>query len=297
MQQSVITEASRVDARSMLSPKAVSCAFTVDVEDWYQSSVDFDAPITERVVRNIERVLQVLDECRVKGSFFVQGRVAEAFPKMLCELQAKGHEIQSHGYSHRPLFGMNRGQLREELQRSVKTVEDACGTRVTAFRAPDFSILQQNVWALEVLAECGFKVDSSIFPMRMKRYGIAGWETRPKLVHLPRDAKIWEVPVAVWNWRTWRVPMAGGGYFRLLPHFVLRRAIRSMLNRNQPVIVYCHPYEFNARELADYRGKASGSFRFKQGLGRAAFVQRVCRLMKEFSFGRFDEVLATHGVG
>ena len=88
------------------------CAFTIDVEDWYQSTVDFDAEISERVLRNVERTLAVLNECGVKASFFVQGRVAEAFPTLLQELLAQGHEIQSHGYSHRPLFEMNHRQCR-----------------------------------------------------------------------------------------------------------------------------------------------------------------------------------------
>ncbi len=276
---------------------AARCAFTVDVEDWYQSSVDVNAPISDRVLRNVDRVMAVLDECRVKASFFVQGRVAEAFPRMLQELLAEGHEIQSHGYSHRPLFQMNRSELRWELERARKTVEDACGIRVTAFRAPDFSILRENLWALEVVAECGFMVDSSIFPMRMKRYGIAAWDTAPCLVQLPNFGCLWEVPVAIWKWNGLRAPMAGGGYFRLLPHCILRRAIRAMLARKQPVIIYCHPYEFNPRELADYRGKVSGRFLFTQGLGRAAFVQRVRRLMGEFFFGSFNEVLAAHGIG
>ncbi|MDB6022378.1 MAG: uncharacterized protein JWQ04_2235 [Pedosphaera sp.] len=273
------------------------CAFTIDVEDWYQSSVDFDAAITERVPRNVDRVLRVLDDCRVKASFFVQGRVAETFPEMLQTLLAEGHEIQSHGYSHRPLFGMNRRELRTELERARKSVEDACGVRVTAFRAPDFSIVPKNLWALESLAECGFTVDSSIFPMRMKRYGIAGWETLPRQMRLDNGGMIWEAPVAVWNWRGWRAPVAGGGYFRLLPHVILRWAVRSMLAQRRPVIIYCHPYEFNERELDDYRGKVSRRFRFTQSLGRASFVMRVRRLLAEFPFGRFDEVLAAHGVG
>ena len=172
-----------VDTGAQTPTKAKSfrqvAAFTVDVEDWYQSSVDFDAPITERVLHNMDRVLAVLDETHVKASFFIQGRVAETFPRLLQELVADGHEIQSHGYSHRPLSGMNRSQLREELARARGTVEDACGVQVTAFRAQDFSIGRENLWALEELAEAGFAVDSSIFPMRMARYGIDGWETTP----------------------------------------------------------------------------------------------------------------------
>lgn len=267
-------------------------AFTVDVEDWYQSCIDPDAPITERVVRNVDLVLGVLDECRVKGTFFVQGRVAERFPDLVRMLASEGHEVQSHGYSHKPLSAMDRAALREELRRAKETVEDAGGTRVTAFRAQDFSILRANLWALETLVEAGFQVDSSIFPMRSRNYGIGGWQVGPHYVTVGSGATLLEVPVAVWAWRSVRVPVAGGGYFRLLPLPVLRNALNSIVRSGRPAIVYCHPYEFNATELAEYRGKAPRSYLLAQGLGRKSFVKRVRRLLKDLSFGRFDDVLA-----
>ena len=110
------------------------CAFTVDVEDWYQSSVDFDAPITERVVRNCDHLLKFLDECGVKGTFFIQGMVAQAFPGLVRTFIQQGHEVQSHGHSHRPLYRMNCAELQRELEFARNTVEDAAGVRVTMFR-------------------------------------------------------------------------------------------------------------------------------------------------------------------
>jgi polysaccharide deacetylase family protein (PEP-CTERM system associated) len=271
--------------------KAPLCSFTIDVEDWYQSSVDFDAPISERVVRNVDRVRAVLAEAGVKGTFFVQGLVAQAYPKLLQELLAEGHEIQSHGHTHRPLFRMDRKTLQAEVENARKSIEDACGVRATAFRAPDFSILEENLWALEVLAELGFEIDSSIFPMRMKRYGIANWETGPRQVKLQNGSQILEVPVAIWPVGSLKFPVAGGGYFRLLPQPVLERALRSIISRGQPAIVYSHPYEFSPNELNDYRNRVPFKFRFTQGLGRASFVKRVQHLLGALPFGRFDEVV------
>lgn len=272
------------------------CAFTIDVEDWYQSSIDFDAPITERVIRNTERVLTMLDECRVKATFFVQGRVAETFPKLLQSLLAEGHEIQSHGYSHKPLFQMDRRELRVELERARKTIEDACGVRVTAFRAPDFSLIKENLWALEVLAEVGFEVDSSIFPMRTHRYGIANWEIAPHHLILANGAKILEVPVAIWNLGKIRFPVAGGGYFRLIPSSVLERLLCAIVTSPRPVVLYCHPYEFNAHELADYRHNVDLRFRLSQGAGRRSFITRIRNLLTQLPFGRFDQVLEIWGL-
>ena len=270
-------------------------AFTIDVEDWYQSCVDFDAPITDRVVRNVERILAVLDDFEVKATFFVQGRVAETFPSLVQQLVAEGHEIQSHGYSHRPLYAMDRRGLRDELERARGTVEDAAGTKVTSFRAQDFSILSDNLWALETLADVGFTVDSSIFPMRTRRYGISDWPVGPHYVPVGNGAQLLEVPVAVWDRGRWRLPVGGGGYFRIAPAKLLERALRSIAQL-RPAIVYCHPYEFNSTELQEYRDSIPLRLRVSQGLGRSSFVERVRHLLRSLEFGRFDAVLAEWGL-
>lgn len=272
-------------------------AFTVDVEDWYQSCIDFDAPITERVVKNVDTILELLDECGVKGTFFVQGLVAETFPKLPALLVSEGHEVQSHGYSHRPLFEMTRTQLRHELERARATVEDASGTRVTAFRAQDFSVVRENLWAVDVMAEVGFEVDSSIFPMRAGRYGIAGWPVAPHFLHTDNGGRILEVPVAVLGQGRWRFPVAGGGYFRVLPRAFLERGLRSIVDSGRPAVVYCHPYEFSTQELSDYRGRVSRRIRLSQNLGRASFPGRLRKLLGALRFGRFDDVLAAWGLG
>jgi polysaccharide deacetylase family protein (PEP-CTERM system associated) len=270
-------------------------ALTVDVEDWYQSCVDYDAPITERVVRNVERLLAVLDDCAVKATFFFQGRVAETFPRLVETVVDEGHEVQSHGYSHRPLSSMGEAALREELERSRQTVEDAAGKPVTAFRAQDFSIVADNLWALDVIADVGFTIDSSIFPIRTKRYGIRGWEVAPHLITLSDDRRLLEVPVAILGSGRWRLPVAGGGYFRVLPAAMLDRSLAAIAAAGRPAVVYCHPYEFNATELDDYRGQVPSRLLRSQGLGRSRFVPRIRRLLGAHAFGRFDDVLAAWG--
>jgi polysaccharide deacetylase family protein (PEP-CTERM system associated) len=244
------------------------------------------------VLRNMARVRAVLDEFDIKGTFFVQGRVAETFPRLLQELLAEGHEIQSHGYSHRPLYKMDRAALRTELEYAIKTVEDACGVRVTAFRAADFSIVQENLWALEVLADCGFEVDSSVFPIKTSRYGVAGWEMSPHRVGFRAGGGILEVPVAIATFGRFKLPVAGGGYFRLLPTVVLERAIHKMLSDGRPVILYCHPYEWTPGEMNELRGRVKPFLAFTQSLGRSAFINRMRHLFSTMPFGRFDRVIA-----
>jgi polysaccharide deacetylase family protein (PEP-CTERM system associated) len=269
-------------------------AFTVDVEDWYQSCIDYDAPIKEQVVRNVDRLLAVLDECGVKGTFFVQGMVAEAFPALVSSLVSLGHEVQSHGYSHRPLFEMDAPALRDELTRAKQTVEDAAGTAVTAFRAQDFSILAGNLSAVEMLAATGFEIDSSIFPMRSRHYGIAKWPLVPH--YLFGDGfRILEVPVAVWSFGSGRIPVAGGGYFRLFPPSLIRAGLRSITSDGRPAIVYCHPYEFNPDELATHTD-VSRQIRLAQGAGRSRFAKRMRSLLTTFSFGTLADTLEAWGV-
>lgn len=273
-------------------PSKPLVAFTVDVEDWYQSCVDYGAPISERVVRNTNAVLELLEECRVHGTFFVQGQVAETFPQLVASIVSAGHEVQSHGYSHIPLFQLDHNGLRQELERARKTVEDACGMPVTAFRAQDFSVLRENLWAMDAIEETGFTLDSSIFPMRTRRYGISRWELAPHYLTLSNGTKILEVPVAVWELRGMRIPVAGGGYFRVLPQSLFERGLRAVISSGRPAVVYCHPYEFNPDELAEFGAQVPYRMRLSQGIGRASFRQRVKALLGSLSFGRLDEVLA-----
>lgn len=272
------------------------CALTVDVEDWYQSCFDLEAPISHRVVRNVQRMLTLLDEADVKATFFVQGLVAEAYPGLIAEMADEGHEIQSHGHTHRSLATLSRAELRSELERAKKSVEDASGRQVTAFRAPDFSIRRANLWSLEVLAELGFTVDSSIFPGRSRRYGIPGWPLEPHRIALPGGSQIVEVPVAIWPVARVPVPVAGGGYWRLFPQPLLERGIRAIRDSGRPAVLYCHPYEFNPRELGDYRGQVPGRIRLSQGLGRAALARRMTSLLRTFAFGPLDATLQSWGM-
>ena len=273
---------------------AALAAFTVDVEDWYQSTVDVEAPITERVVDNVSRILAMLDRCDVKGTFFVQGMVALRFPSLVQRLVVEGHEVQSHGHSHRPLYAMDRPALEQELDAARKSVEDAAGLPVTAFRAPDFSILRGNLWALEVLAERGFRVDSSIFP-------VASGVTASPVGRTSRNAFDSRGEGRFWRCRS-RPGATAGSAFRsaaagtsgcFLP--ILLRGLESRIALRRPPVVYCHPYEFNGEEMGGYRTSVPWPLRFHQGLGRNALAKRMERLLRKLPFGRLDRVLEEWG--
>ena len=265
---------------------------SIDVEDWYQSTFDPDAPLTERFERSTDQVLACLAETHTKGTFFVLGMAAEKRPSLVKRIAGEGHEIQSHGYGHRSNDDLDTKTLRQDLLRAKELLEDITGQEIYGYRAPSFSINKGNMWALDVLAETGHRYDSSIFPIKMPRYGVADYPMAPAVVETPSDRRIVEAPVAVFTALGKRVPVGGGGYFRLWPYAVIRQAWRQMEKSGRPGIAYIHPYEYDPTEMSQYRHLVSIKGRIHQGLGRRSLPKKVRRLLSDFTFGPIREVIA-----
>jgi polysaccharide deacetylase family protein (PEP-CTERM system associated) len=273
-------------------------AFTVDVEDYFHVEA-FSGVIRQsewekyppRVERNTHRLLDILDEFGVKGTFFVLGWVAERASGVLQRIVSDGHEIACHGYSHRPLNRMTPEEFRADLRQSKGILENITGHSVSGYRAPTFSITQDNQWALTVLAEEGFLYDSSVFPIHHDRYG---WTS------FPRTIVRWEGKINVFPISTLRVlgvnlPFSGGGYLRVLPYWLIRESFRRVNCReNNSVVLYVHPWEIDsAQPRVPIHGFSS--FRHYVNIGSMEFKLR--RLLDDFSFGRMDDVLMTASSG
>ncbi|MBI4241874.1 MAG: DUF3473 domain-containing protein [Candidatus Rokubacteria bacterium] len=257
---------------------------TFDVEDWPQSTLDLSLPLTPRVRDNTHRVLDLLAGVGVRGTFFVLGLVAETFPDLVRRIREGGHELASHGYSHRPVHGMRPEEFRTDLRRSIASIEDAGGTRVLGYRAPDFSILARDWWALEIMAEEGLRYDSSIFPFAGPRYGVRAAFALPFQVLSASGSKFVEFPLTTVECLGVRLPAAGGGYFRLAPYCVSRAAIARLNRRGAPATCYFHPYEMDAEEIARSRQAIPWSLRLSQGLMRARVAGKLRRLLGDFSW-------------
>lgn len=268
-------------------------AFSIDIEDWYQSSFDFNAPISEICVHNTRHVLDFLSHYNVQGTFFIQGLVAKHYPQLVKEIYERGHEIQSHGYSHRPINGMTPTEFKRELIETSNRLEDITGKPVTGFRAPDFSIDEKSFWAFEVMYECGIRYDSSIFPLRTRRYGINGFERGYSLIKTPSGI-IEELPVSILELtfpKGVRIPVGGGGYFRLFPLWFLRYCLRKLEVQGLPFIIYCHPYEFNPQEWRQIMKYVPVYRRIHQGFGRNGFEEKVAQILKLRTFRKMSDVL------
>jgi polysaccharide deacetylase family protein (PEP-CTERM system associated) len=255
---------------------------SVDVEDWPQSTWDHALEISPRAARNTERVLDILALHRRRATMFVLGKFAERFPEVVRRIAREGHEVASHGYGHIEVFRQSPGEFQEDVRRSKQLLEELTGQPVLGYRAPDFSIVASTTWALDVLAELGFRYDSSVVPVETGRYGIAGWPTDPVCVLLPSGRTIVELPIATLTWLGRRWPVAGGGYHRLLPWTMIRWVVRHHLEHQEPFISYCHPYEFDATEFDTLELDIPLKTRLHQGLGRRGFQPKFERLLATF---------------
>lgn len=272
-------------------------ALTIDVEDYYQVT-NFERDISRddwpnfesRVVQNTHKILRLLDQHNVKGTFFVLGYVAERHPELVRDIDSAGHEIGSHTYWHRMLYHMTREQFRDDLRQSREILEGLIGKAVTSFRAPSFSIVRSTMWALEVLAEEGFTVDSSIFPVDRTNYGVPGASREPYAIELD-NAKLWEFPMAVHRIAgRFDVPISGGGFFRFFPGWFMRQMLRHANEKSgRPFVFYAHPWEFDPEQPRLSCGTSRQ--RFKHYCNLHTTEAKFERLLQSFEFGRMDQVL------
>ena len=254
---------------------------SVDVEDWPQSTWDRSLPVTERGACNTRRLLAILRRSAVRTTMFVLGKFAATFPDVVREIQSDGHEIASHGYDHVEVFKQSPAQFRDDVSRAKDLLEAITGREVTGYRAPDFSVVHDTLWALPILAELGFRYDSSIYPIRGGRYGIPYWPTHPVRLRLANQRDLLEVPIATLTRLGQRWPVGGGGYHRLLPGFMSRFCANEVM-KTAPFVLYCHPYEFDPDEFRSLQLAIPARVRLHQGLGRRFFEGRFRRFVTRF---------------
>jgi polysaccharide deacetylase family protein (PEP-CTERM system associated) len=222
-------------------------AFTIDFEDWYHGvpiSGPRKAGAERRLDRSGNRLLDLLDEHGVRGTFFILGPVVEENPSLVRRIADRGHEIGCHGWSHDLLYTMSKDRFRDETRRSLDAIADVTGRRASAYRAAYFSITRQSLWALEVLADLGVRYDSSIFPVHNWRYGIPDFGEEPRWIETAAGP-IAEFPLSVNRALGQNVPACGGAYFRLYPYSLTRYGLRSRLKRGRPTVFYIHPWELD----------------------------------------------------
>ncbi|MES9939891.1 MAG: XrtA system polysaccharide deacetylase [Candidatus Thiodiazotropha sp. 6PLUC1] len=271
-------------------------AITVDVEDYYQVSA-FNKQVQKeqwesyesRVFNNTHRILKIFDDKKIKGTFFVLGWVAERNQKLIREIHDLGHEVACHGYSHDLIYKQTPEQFLEETSKSKKILEDIIGTSVNGYRAASYSITSKSLWALDILAECGFTYDSSIFPIMHDRYGIPGADTKPHISQTEKGNKIVEFPLSTVGVLNRRFPVSGGGYFRLFPYWLSKAGLRRVNKHdNVPFIFYMHPWEIDEGQ-PKIKSSMLSEFRHYNNIDK--FETRLLKLIDDFEFSTVSDVL------
>jgi polysaccharide deacetylase family protein (PEP-CTERM system associated) len=270
-------------------------AMTIDVEDYFHANaLSSAAPVSSwpshesRVVRNNERLLEMFAEAGVTATFFVLGWVAERYPEIVRRIRDANHELASHGYGHQLIYSLTPEQFREDVRRAKAILEDQGGVAVAGYRAPSYSITKRSLWALDVLLEEGYTYDASIFPIRHDTYGIPDAPRHP-YVMTRTSGELVEAPPSTVRLLGRNLPMAGGGYFRLLPYGWTRWGI-ARVNRveRKAAIFYLHPWEIDPDQPRLPVGRLS-RFRHYRNLDQTE--DRLRRLLRQFSFAPLAEVL------
>jgi polysaccharide deacetylase family protein (PEP-CTERM system associated) len=227
---------------------------SIDWEDFGQllGMYHFDK-VTEPVNGALERqtsiMLDMMDETNCKATFFILGVTAKYRPALVRKIAAHGHEIAIHGQNHKAMFTLTPDEAREDLKESIDIVTGITGSKVYGYRAPFFSINETNLWLLDILADLGILYDSSIFPKKMPRYGIDGFNEADALYDLPNGKQIVELPLTIARYfnTTWAV--SGGGYIRTMPKVMVNKVFKDFDQQQKNNMIYMHPYEFDSETL------------------------------------------------
>lgn len=271
---------------------------SVDVEDWFHI---LDLPSTplvsewdalpSRVEQNFGRLLDIFGEYEVRVTCFFLGWIAKRFPHLVRRAAREGHDIASHGFAHRLVYQMTRSEFLQDLVQSREILEDVSGQAVLGYRAPGFSVTRAVPWFFETVAEAGYCFDSSVFPARRNHGGLTGGLRRPHTLTTAAGDLV-EFPVTVMEILGACCTVFGGGYLRLAPWVVIRRASLRVLRESQPVIFYIHPREIDPRQPR----LPMGFRRHVQSyVNLRASENKIRNLLVHFNFTSFSEFLREHG--
>ncbi|MES2316924.1 MAG: XrtA system polysaccharide deacetylase [Pseudomonadota bacterium] len=269
-------------------------AMTCDVEDYFQVSAfaphiaRASWPTREcRVEANIDRILALMADGNVHGTFFTLGWIAERYPAMVRRIVAGGHELASHGYSHLRASDQDLAQFTEDITSSKKLLEDIGGQQVRGYRAPSFSIGTANLWALDALLAAGYRYSSSIYPIAHDHYGMPD---APRFAFYPNGADgLLEVPITTVRMGSRNLPAGGGGYFRLLPYPLSRWMMRKVNEDDrESAIFYFHPWEIDPGQPRPEGIDLKSRFRHYVNLNR--MEGRIKALTRDFAWDRMDRI-------
>lgn len=270
---------------------------TCDLEDWYHpnligSDISQWDKFDSRILEPAEEILAIFRKNKCAATFFVLGHVAEKFPELIKEIHAEGHEIASHGYAHKLVYNQSPEEFRSDLQRSLKVLAELTGERIRGYRAPSWSARKEFEWFWRILAEEGIEYDSSLFPFKTFLYGDNEVPTYIHRYSVDQERTIVEIPPSVMHFSGKRIPFSGGFFLRTMPVIFVRYFIKNNNKYGKPVVVYFHPWEFDAEQP---RIKMKYRDYFIQYTNIKNMHGKIEKITKEFSFTSIKNYLSQNG--
>lgn len=264
-------------------------ALSFDVEDWFtvrnmREHVSYSDWIhqEQRIRIGLDFILDELAQKKLTATFFILGWVAEKCPQLVRDIQSMGHEIGSHGHSHTPLDLLTPKTFEEDLKLSLDALSSITGSPVQGFRAPSFSITNDTLWALDILKKNGLTYDSSIFSITHPDYGIRDFPTHPLMIN-----GLVEVPLSKGHFWGTRLPVCGGGYFRMLPYSIIRSTLKNSLQKDS-LVMYFHPWEFDPGQP---RLALSPLKKFRHYVGLESNRDKFRELLFDFQFSTIESLI------
>lgn len=258
---------------------------TIDVEEWFHV-LDFDATRTEaewgkyevRIHENVDRILDILEVSNTKATFFVIGWIAKTYPEVVKKIAAK-YQVGSHTMNHQLVWQQSPREFREDVESSVKLLQDITGQPVECFRAPGFSIREQDAWAFDILADIGIKYDCSVFPANHAHGGMPNYGSVVPSIVKHGGVEMKEFPVCIKNFVGKHLVFSGGGYFRLLPYSLIKSWSKEC---DKYLLSYIHP-----RDLDDGQPMLEGLpflRKFRSYVGIKTAEKKICKYLRDFQF-------------
>jgi polysaccharide deacetylase family protein (PEP-CTERM system associated) len=274
----------------------MKCIMSVDVEDWFHilnipsapKPDDWDA-LPSIVEDCMMRLLDIFSAADVRVTCFFLGWVAQKYPNLVREADRRGHEIASHGFGHRLVYELGTDAFLEDTHKAKHVIEDITGRPVQGYRAAGFSVTEATPWFFDALARAGHTYDASVFPLRRGHGGMPTAEWKPHRVTTPAG-DITEFPMTVVHVGGERLCVFGGGYFRLTPYALIRRATRQILKEQRPAVFYLHPREIDPDHP---RLQMNFARRFKSYVNLGATEWKLKSLLDDFEFETFESHMKT----
>jgi polysaccharide deacetylase family protein (PEP-CTERM system associated) len=278
----------------------ITHALTVDVEDWHHCILHDPAEwpkYEDRIVASTSRLLDIIEACGTRATCFILGYVAEHHPELVKAIYDRGHEVATHGYDHQFIYHQTPQAFRADLEHSVQVLAEITGQRPVGYRAPYFSITGKSLWAYGVLADAGFKYDSSVYPVWNHRYGLPSAPRFAGRVQTNTDADLLELPIATVRVLGVNLPVGGGVYFRAAPYPFFRAAWRRLEREGQPTLFYVHPWEVDPDQPV--MKNIHPLFKARRYLNLRTTEKKLRALLSDFAFAPVRDVFADrlHTVG